>query len=203
MRHVLKGVRIGAAVVLLGAAAASAQDRADLGVSGSDHAIGDAGAKVVLVEYASFTCSHCADFHRDVLPEIKKEFVESGKVRYVYRDFPLDGLALAAATVARCAGRDRFFGFVETFYRTQQRWARASDPAAALGRLARLGGMAAPDFDKCLARQDLRKEILEQRLDASRRLGVDSTPTVFVNGVRLAAPSLERLRAAIERELAR
>lgn len=159
----------------------------DLGVGDADYALGAPDARVVIVEYASLTCPHCADFHADVLPEIRRNFVDTGKVLYVYRDFPLDRAALAGAMIARCSGRDRFFGFIDAMYASQRQWSSAPDPIAALRTLARQGGMSDREFGDCLNDQAVADGVLQGRLDASGKFGVSGTPTVFVNGFRYAS----------------
>ena len=203
-----------AALMLIGSAPAYAQNTdveppapngtvADMQLTDKDYAKGPADAKVVIVEYASLTCPHCASFHTTVLPDIKKEFVETGKVRYIYRDFPLDRVALGAAMIARCAGRDSFFGFIDTFYATQGQWSRASDPISALAGLAKLGGMSQSKFEACLKDVDVQNEILQQRLTASNEFKVQATPTVFVNGERYGGGmSLDQMRTLLTRKLA-
>ena len=176
----------------------------DLGVSEGDYTLGNPKAGVVLVEYASLTCPHCAVFHEKIMPMIKKDYIDAGKVHYVYRDFPLDRLALAAAVVARCGGRDRFFGFIETLYGSQDQWARASDPLAALRTLALVGGMSKGDFEACIREQKDVDAILEARLEAARNFGVNSTPTIFINGNRYhAAESVDAMRALLDPFVAR
>src|SRR6478735_6633041 len=110
---------------------------ADLGES----AIGDATAPVTIIEYSSLTCPHCAAFHTQTLPELTKRYIDTGKVRLVLRDFPLDETALKASVIAHCAGPERVPEFVEVFFTRQQSWARAADPVQALTQLARLGGL--------------------------------------------------------------
>ena len=204
-----------AALILIGNAPAIAQNKgveppayngtvADLKLSDKDYTIGPADAAVVLIEYASLTCPHCAQFHTNVLPDIKKEFVNTGKVRYIYRDFPLDRLALGAAMVARCAGRDSFFGFIDTFYAVQGQWALASNPILALGNLAKLGGMSKVKFDACLEDVATQNGILKQRLEASNEFKVQETPTVFVNGERYSGGmTLEQMRTLLNRKIAK
>ena len=203
-----------AALMLIGSAPALAQNTdaeppapngtvSNLKLTDKEYAMGPADAKVVLVEYASLTCPHCAQFHTSVLPGIKKEFVDTGKIRYVYRDFPLDRLALGAAMVARCAGRDNFFGFVDTFYAAQGQWSRASNPISALSNLAKLGGMSKSKFEACLKDVEIQNGILKQRLEASNEFKVQTTPTVFVNGERYGGGmTLNQMRTLLNRKLA-
>lgn len=215
MRNMLNKFGIAlAALMLIGSAPALAQHKvveppasngtvSDLKLTDKEYALGPADAKVVLVEYASLTCPHCARFHTAVLPDIKKEFVDTGKIRYVYRDFPLDRLALGAAMVARCAGRDSFFGFIDTFYAAQGQWSRASNPISALGNLAKLGGMSQAKFEACLKDVETQNAILQQRLEASNEFKVQATPTVFVNGERYGGGmTLDQMRTLLNRKLA-
>jgi protein-disulfide isomerase len=171
---------------------------ADLKITDKDYALGPKDAKIVLVEYASLTCTHCAQFHTQVLPGLKKEFIDTGKIRYIYRDFPLDRLALAAAMIGRCAGRENFIGFIDAFYNTQGQWARSSNPINALAKLARLGGMNQTKFDRCLKDVEIQNVILRQRLEAVNDFKVQTTPTVFVNGDRYTGGmSLDQFRTLL------
>ena len=113
--------------------------------------LGAADAPVTVIEYASMTCPHCAQFHAKAMPALKDEYIAKGKVRLVYRDFPLDAMALKAAMVARCGGEDRYFAFVDVIYGQQARWARSPDPVAALKQLVQIGGLRAGEVDACLA----------------------------------------------------
>ena len=171
---------------------------ADLKITEQDYALGPKDAEIVLVEYASLTCPHCAQFHTNVLPGIKNEYIKTGKVRYIYRDFPLDRLSLGAAMIARCAGQDHFFGFIETFYGAQASWSRASNPLQSLAKLARLGGMPQNKFDRCLQNVKIQNEILQQRLQAANEFKVQTTPTIFVNGDRYGGGmTLDQFRALV------
>ena len=163
-----------------------------------DFIMGSADAPVTIVEYASLTCPHCARFHTDTLPGIKKEFIDTGKVRLVYRDFPLDRNAMAAAMVARCAGPARYFGFIHTFFASQSNWARASNPVAALEKLARLGGMSKKDFDECLKNKAVSDAVLEQRLEGEKTYKVTSTPTLYINGGKYSGGlTLDQIRSVV------
>lgn len=162
-------------------------------------AIGRADAPVTIIEFASMTCPHCAKFHQTVLPRIKAELVETGKVRLIYRDFPLDGLALRAAMLARCGGADRFFAFADVIYAQQAQWARAADPQAALRQLGRLGGLSDQEIDACLADRGLEDAVMRSRLDGQQKFQIDSTPAFLINGVRFrGATEFDALRKAVE-----
>lgn len=152
----------------------------------SPKVMGSKDAKVEIHEYASLTCSHCANFHINVLPEIKKNYIDTGIVRIIYHDFPLDDLALAASMLARCAGNDKFFPMVETLFKSQSEWARAENPLQALTGISRMiGGMNEDDVSACLKNNDLYWAIAEGRTTASKDLGVNSTPTFFANGKKI------------------
>jgi protein-disulfide isomerase len=139
------------------------------------------------------TCPHCAHFADDVLPELKKKWIDTGKAKLVLRDFPLDEPALRAAMIARCAPPNRYYAFVDTFFAQQEKWVRAGDSYRdALARLAKLGGMGKDEFDACLKNTAIENAIVEGRLVASKELDVNSTPTFFVNGSKFTgAPTFE------------
>jgi protein-disulfide isomerase len=170
----------------------SAEAQKLLTVGKDDRVLGNSDAPITIVEYASMTCPHCAHFADDVLPELKKKWIDTGKAKLVLRDFPLDGEAVHASMIARCAPPDRFYAFVDTFFADQSKWVTASDHQAALTRLAGLGGMSKAQVDKCLADNALENQILNSRLVASKDLDVNSTPTFFVNGTKYTGePTVE------------
>ena len=172
-------------------------------VTAGERMLGSAGAPVTIVEYASFTCPHCARFHADILPELKKAYIDAGKVRLVFRDFPLDRSAFAASVVARCASAGRYYGVVDLLFREQPRWAGARDAMAALRRLATLAGISKKKLDACLKDEKLQNAILQQRLTATKKFNVTSTPTLIVNGAKYhGGLTLEQFRAVIDRALA-
>lgn len=154
---------------------------------------GSADAKITVVEYASMTCPHCAHFTNDVFGDFKKKYIDTGKVRYIFRDFPLDNLAAAVSMLARCAGKDKALPMIETFYAKQQDWAFASgSPVPKLFDIAKQAGFTQESFDKCLTDQKLLDKITTERTRASDVFGVNATPTFFINGKRLQeAPSME------------
>ncbi|WP_300298479.1 DsbA family protein [Ferrovibrio sp.] len=164
-----------------------------------DMVLGKADAKVTIIEYASLTCPHCATFHAEVLPAIKTEYLDTGKAKLIFRDFPLDNLAFAGAVLARCGGPDRYFTFLSVLFAQQRQWAGSSDPKAALTQIARLGGIPAEQFDKCLADKALGDYILNQRLEGNQKFNVNSTPTLIINGkAEAGVPSLDELRKKLD-----
>ena len=163
-----------------------------LKVNKDDLILGNSNAPITIIEYASLTCPHCAHFADDVLPKLQKKWIDTGKAKLVLRDFPLDGEAVHASMIARCAPPDRFYAFVDTFFADQEKWVTAPDYQAALTRLAELGGMSKPEVDRCLADNKLENQILNSRLVASKDLDVNSTPTFFVNGTKFTGdPTVE------------
>jgi protein-disulfide isomerase len=148
----------------------------------SEQAMGDPNAPVTVVEYASLTCPHCATFHEDVLPDLRERYIAPGKVRLIYRDFPLDERALAAAKLAHCAGPERYFGFIDVLFQTQSNWARAEDHIAALKQLGKLGGLGEQQMDACFADEELTNSILQSRLDAQNQHDIGSTPSFVIDG---------------------
>jgi protein-disulfide isomerase len=167
------------------APAASAEEIARARAIGDDDfTLGTADAQVTVIEYASLTCPHCANFHVEQLPRIKAEYIDTGKVRMAFRDFPLDQAALAAAMVARCAGKDRHAAMLGLFFTRQQAWGGAADPITAMARLAALAGMGEADVQACLKKPDIEKAVLDQRLLAEKVFDIEATPTFIINGVK-------------------
>lgn len=165
----------------------------------AERAMGDPSAKATIVEYSSLTCPHCADFHREVLPRIREEYIEKGLVRYVPRDFPLDGRALAAAMIARCVPPDRYFGFLDMLFRDQQTWARSAKPLDDLKVRAQLAGLSPAEVEACLADQNLLKGIQASAAEARQRENIESTPTFFIDGKKISgAASYDQFKSAID-----
>ncbi|MBL0318026.1 MAG: DsbA family protein [Alphaproteobacteria bacterium] len=168
----------------------------------SDIILGNAKAPVTIVEYSSLTCPHCAHFINDLLPTIKKKYIDTGKVKFISRDFPLDGTALKAAKLPHCAGKDRYYDFLKVLFKTQDSWARQDNFQELLGNIARLGGMPADEFNKCMDNKDLELQIADTRLQAAEHLGIKSTPTFFINGIELkGAGSIPAFEEALNKAL--
>jgi protein-disulfide isomerase len=152
-----------------------------------DMSLGSQDAPNVIVEYASMTCPHCAQFDKVVFPEIKTKYIDTGKARLIFREFPLDGLAARASMLARCAGPDRYFAMIDVMFQTQPTWVVEGPEALDhLLQLARQAGFSKEKFDACLADKDLFKKIVDERQRANDVFQVDSTPTFFVNGTRVS-----------------
>lgn len=159
-----------------------------LEVQPSDHVMGDPKAPITVIEYASMTCPHCADFAANTLPEVKKQFIDTGKVKWVFRDFPLDQYAVRGSMLAECGGNDRYFALIEILFGAQRNWIRINDmdgTIAELGKIGRLAGISEADFKACMSNQALLNAIVAER-QGGEQLGVDSTPTFFINGKKTA-----------------
>lgn len=167
----------------------------------TDMVMGSEKAPVTIVEYASMTCPHCAHFEENTFPELKKKYIDTGKVRYILREFPLDPLAAAAFMLARCAGEKdtgRYYAMVDTLFRQQQQWvvAKPLDPLLAIAKQA---GFTKESFDACLANQKLLDDIQKVRQEAIDQFKVQSTPTFFINGTMHAgALSMDEISKLID-----
>ena len=181
-------------------AVAQAADKTTLlQVQPTDHVLGDPNAPITLIEYASLTCPHCAHFSVAVLPELKKKWIDTGKVKLIYRDFPLDQTALKAAQLAECAGKDKYFGVIDMTFETQPKWATASDPIAELSKSLRIAGMGEAEVKACLA-NDAVANALVADYRGGEALGVNSTPTLFINGQEFkGARSVEEMDATFSK----
>lgn len=139
----------------------------------------DDGAKVTLIEYASATCPHCAAFHKDVWPKLKAEYVDTKKIRFIFREFPLNDAALAAFMLARAAPKESYFPMIGVLFDTLETWAQ--NPAEGLLNIAKQAGFSQEKFDATLKDEKLAKGIMEIR-DGGVKFGVQGTPAFFLNG---------------------
>ncbi len=149
-------------------------------------ALGAEDAPITVIEYASMTCPHCASFHVETYKALKEKYIDTGKVRFIFREFPLDRLAFAASKLARCAGEDGFFPMIDVLFQQQRNWARSKDPAAALARIGRLAGIDQAGFEACLGDEAVSKVILQNRQTGDTTHKVASTPSFVVNGEMIA-----------------
>jgi protein-disulfide isomerase len=171
----------------------------DLAVPGplGDVALGPADAKVTIVEYASLTCSHCAAFHKESWPELKKRYIDTGKVRFILREFPLDPLATAGFMLARCDGEGKYYPITDLLFDQQRNWAFTEKPLDALRSMMRQAGFSQEKFDACLKDQKLYDAVNAVKNRGMDQFKVDSTPTFFINGQRhpgnLSIDELEKI----------
>jgi protein-disulfide isomerase len=168
------------------ASAAPADPRMD------ERALGKPDAKLVVQEWFSLTCTHCARFSQTVFPEVQAKLIDTGRIRYVYHDFPLDQVALAAAAVSRALPADRYEPFVQSLFASQDRWAfsQSSDPQTELAKMAALAGMPHELFDKTVNDAGLRQAILDAQNAAQAKYKIDSTPS-FIFGSKLYSGEMD------------
>ncbi len=179
------------------AATPSPADLAQAGPEG-DVVLGSDKAPVTIIEYASMTCPHCAHFSETTFPELQKRYIDTGKVRFIFREFPLDALAAAGFMLARCAGKDKFMPIIETLFAKQADWV-VKEPLGPLKDIAKQFGFTEDSFNKCLANQQVLNSIQQVRDHAVEKLGVNSTPTFFVNGKKLVGDqSIEQMAKEID-----
>jgi protein-disulfide isomerase len=164
-----------------------------------DIVIGKPDAKITIVEYASMTCPHCATFHTRVFPQLKAKYIDTGKARLIFREFPLDRLAMSAAMLARCVGGEGPEPLISDLFARQNEWAVSGDATPKLFEVAKQAGFTKADFDKCLTDQSIYDKILAGRARASEQFGVNSTPSFFINGQRMTtAPTLAEFDRILE-----
>jgi protein-disulfide isomerase len=158
-----------------------------------ENAIGKADAPVTIIEYSSMTCPHCASFHKEVLPQLKAKYIDTGKVRYIVREFPLDNVAATASLLARCVEGDKYMEFVDLLYARQEDWAFKDQPLPELQKFARQVGFTEERFNQCIRDEKALKHIEWVRERGNKQFGVRATPSFFVNGRRVrGAATLEK-----------
>lgn len=149
-----------------------------------DKSLGDPKAPVTVIEYASMTCTHCARFATTVFEPFKAKYVDTGKVHYIFREFPLDPLAAAAFALARCAPEDKYFPTVNVLFQTQDAWAFVDDPGPALYKVLAPMGFTENSFNACLEDKKTSDAIAWVHDRAAKDFGVQGTPAFFINGTR-------------------
>ncbi|MCA1302806.1 DsbA family protein [Nitratireductor aquimarinus] len=160
--------------------------------------LGEAGAPVTIVEYASMTCAHCARYHTETLPELKRRYIETGRVRYIVRGIPTDPRAEAGLMLAYCS-KGNYFNVSDLLYKTQSEWAWAKDGRSALLKTARIAGFSQKSFEACLTDRELLDEVRAMRNWGLERLGIEAVPTFFINGMKHSgAMSIDEMSAIID-----
>lgn len=164
-----------------------------------DIVYGSEDAPVTVIEYASLTCPHCAGFARETFPKIKEEYIDTGKVKFVYRNFLLNRVDMAASTVARCGDMKKTKKLMNVFFSRQNEWMRAENPQDALASLARRTvNMSRTEFDRCLSNVDMHKNLVQMSSDGTEQFGVTGTPSVIVEGEMTDNYGFEAIKKAID-----
>lgn len=198
--NLVKGLIVAFTLFVAAAAAPAQAQEADW--AKGDMTLGSADAPVTIIEYASMTCPHCARFHAETMKAFKEKYVDTGKVRLIFREFPFDGLALRASMLARCAGPDRYFPMLDVLFQQQRQWSSAKDPVAALAQIGRLGGVSAEEFEACMKSEELQRAIVQNRLEGQQKHQIESTPTFVIDGEKHAgALSLAQLDEILAKKL--
>ena len=155
-----------------------------LDINETDFVIGDKNAPVTIIEYASLSCSHCASFHNDTLETLKKEYVDKGKVRFVFRDFPFNYPALLGSMVLRCIPNDVRYDYMNALFQLQKSWVNKENTKTTqeLYKIMQSGGMTKSEFDECISNTDLENEILQGLIAAQNEFKIQSTPSFIING---------------------
>ncbi len=170
----------------------------------TDYAIGNPDAPVKITEYASFTCPHCADFHATVWPQLKRDYIDTGKVRFTLREVYFDRYGLWAALVARCGGEMKYFGISDMLFDQQRDWAANEDPSVAVAKLRQIGlaaGLTNEQLDACTQDAALVDALVKHFEEGMRKDGVEGTPTLFIDGEKHPNMSYGELKAIIDKKL--
>ncbi|MCW2246093.1 protein-disulfide isomerase [Azospirillum fermentarium] len=170
------------AVAGAGVSATARAQAIDVPAALADRVLGNPDAPVTIIDYSSLTCPHCAEFHNTTLPQIKKEYLDTGKAKLIFRDFPFDQWALKASALARCAPKERYYPLLDVLFKQQNVWSRAADPAKALKQIGALAGVPEAAVDACWASKELTDGILQIQIDGSVKDKVEATPTFVING---------------------
>jgi protein-disulfide isomerase len=190
-------------VAALPAAAATAADAGNAGLMTPgplpEETLGNPKAPITIVEYASMTCPHCAAFDEETFPTLKKDYIDTGKVYYVFREFPLDNFATAGFVIARCVPKGQYFAVVHAFFKEQPELAAAPDALKWIEGFAKQVGLTPEQTQACLTNQKLLDDVMAVRQRAAEKFGVDSTPTFFINGkVHRGEMSVAELKAILD-----
>ncbi|PJF10154.1 DsbA family protein [Pseudorhodobacter sp. MZDSW-24AT] len=199
-----------AAQTLLPVSTAMAQDTAPAAdaqaIEIKDMTLGPVDAKVTLIEYASYTCPHCANFHTNVFKDLKRDYIDTGKVHFVYREVYFDRYGLWAAMVARCGGDMKYFGVQEMLYSDMQSWAASDDPNVVVSNLKKIGrtaGMDDAQLDACMQNGAMAQAMVEHYETVMQEYEVQGTPTLIINGTKHANMSYADLKTILDAELAK
>lgn len=169
-----------------------------------DMEMGSPDAPVTVIEYASFTCPHCASFHDDQLKKLKAEYIDTGKVRFIFREVYFDRFGLWASIIARCGGQEKFFGITDLMFKTQSDWASAGDPVAIAGELRKIGrlsGMDGDTIETCLKDEDNARALIAWYQGNAAEHEIDSTPSLVIDGQKYSNMSFDKLKGILDEKL--
>lgn len=181
-------------------ARAAAQDAPEI----PDMMLGEPDAPVEVIEYASFTCPHCARFHQSVLPQLKENYIDTGRVRFINREVFFDRYGLWAAMVARCGGGERYFGIADLIYEQQRDWLNGDSPAAIadnLRRIGRLAGLSGEELEACLTDAETARALVARYEQQSAEHGITSTPSFVIDGTKYGNMSYEDFAEILDKRL--
>jgi protein-disulfide isomerase len=170
------------------------------------HMVGSPDAPIYVQEYASLTCSHCGAFYEKIFPEIKEKYIDTGKVRFVLKDFPLDAMSLKAGALAQCMPKEQYYPFVKLLYKNIAQWAFSKNNEQTLLQYASLGGLDKDKAKACMEDSKILDALVAQRTDASKKYGIEATPTFIINDGKeklVGAQSFKEFSAVFDRLLAK
>jgi protein-disulfide isomerase len=169
----------------------------------SDIILGNEKSAVTVIEYSSLSCPHCAHFQTKIFPALKAAYIDSGKIKFIQRDFPLDEPALRGAILAHCAGKERYHLFLKVLFDKQESWAFQKNYLEVLTNIGKLGGLSSEKIDACMKDKAMETAVIESKLTAANTLDIKATPTFFVNGERLSGVGdISSFKETIDRHLA-
>ena len=171
-------------LIFFGTSFALSNESSVLNITENDFIIGNDNASITIIEYASMSCSHCANFHNNTLPDLKKEYIDTGKVKFVFRDFPYNYPALLGSMVMRCIPSEVRYDYMNALYKLQDNWVVKENAIThqELYKIMQSGGMSKENFDACLNNVDLENQILEEVIAAQSEFNIRSTPSFLING---------------------
>ena len=161
--------------------------------------LGNKDAKIVVIEYASMTCAHCANFHKEVYPKIKENYIDTNKIKFIFRDFPLDKQALFGSVLAKCAPKEKYFDFVKLILSTQKKWVTSDDTFIdKLKNIGKLAGLTESKINNCFKDEQIVDNIINTRTFAERKYNISSTPSFIINNKKYSDMSYENFEKIIE-----
>ena len=190
--------------IFIGIGVSKAEDSSVLNITEDDFFIGKIDAPITIIEYASMSCSHCASFHNNTLPDLKKEYIDTGKVKFVFRDFPYNFPALLGSMVMRCTPNDVRYDYMNALYKLQNQWVLKENVKTTqeLYKIMQSGGMKKEDFEACINNTDLENKIIQEIIDAQEEFQIKNTPSFLVNGNLFAGnKSIKEFRQIIDKIL--